>query len=164
MKKIFLGLFVILSTLPFLNCEPDDVCPQGTPTTPRMIVQFFDNNNPTNPKTITDLKVTAEGMSSSLDFASSNKIELPLKVNNNQVRYTFQINSKNSTLAKEDQITLNYSRNDVYISRACGYKTEFTLNTLNGATLTTPKNWIQEVTIQKTSIVNENETHLKIFF
>ncbi|WP_444671107.1 DUF6452 family protein [Flavobacterium columnare] len=164
MKKILFGLFTIIFTLPFLNCEPDDVCPQGTPTTPRMIVQFFDNNNPTNLKTVTDLKVTAEGMSTSLDFTGSNKIELPLKVNGNQVHYTFQINSKNSTLAKDDQITLSYSRNDVYISRACGYKTEFTLNTPNGATLTTPKNWIQEVTIQKTSIVNENETHIKIFF
>ncbi|MFK7000436.1 DUF6452 family protein [Flavobacterium oreochromis] len=164
MKKILFGLFVIIFSMGLYNCEPDDICPQGTPTTPRMIIQFFDNNNPTNPKTVTDLKITAEGMGNSLEFTGGNKIELPLKVNANEVSYTFKINSKNTTLEKEDQIKLNYTRNDVYISRACGYKTEFTLDTSNGAVLTTPKNWIQEVTIQKTSIANENETHIKIFF
>ncbi|OWP84307.1 hypothetical protein EH230_06115 [Flavobacterium columnare] len=164
MKKICFGLLTIIFAMGFLNCEPDDICAQETPTTPKIIIQFFDNNNPTNPKNITDLKVTAEGMNTSLDFTGSNKIALPLKVNDNQVIYNFQINSKNAALAKEDQIKFSYSRHDVYISRACGYKTDFTLVSPKGVFLTTPKNWIQEVTIQKTFITNENETHIKIFF
>lgn len=164
MKKILFGLFSILFTMSFFNCEKDDICEEGTPTTPRMIIEFYDNNNPTNKKTVTDLKITAEGLSSSLEFNTVSKVELPLKVNENTVNYSFILNSKSTTLALEDKININYTRKDVYISRACGYKTVFTLNSPNGMTINTPKNWIQEIAVQKTTIENENEIHVKIYF
>lgn len=164
MKKILFGLFSILFTMSFFNCEKDDICEEGTPTTPRMIIEFYDNNNPTNKKTVTDLKITAEGLSSSLEFNTVSKVELPLKVNENTVNYSFILNSKSTTLALEDKIDINYTRKDVYISRACGYKTVFTLNSPNGMTINTPKNWIQEIAVQKTTIENENEIHVKIYF
>lgn len=164
MKKILFGLFSILFTMSFFNCEKDDICEEGTPTTPRMIIEFYDNNNPTNKKTVTDLKITAEGLSSSLEFNTVSKVELPLKVNENTLNYSFILNSKSTTLALEDKIDINYTRKDVYISRACGYKTVFTLNSPNGMTINTPKNWIQEIAVQKTTIENENEIHVKIYF
>lgn len=164
MKKILFGLFSVLFAMSFFNCEKDDICEEGTPTTPRMIIEFYDNNNPTNKKTVTDLKITAEGLTSSLEYNAVSKIELPLKVNENTVSYSFVLNSASTTLALEDKIDINYTRKDVYISRACGYKTVFTLNSPNGMALSTPKNWIQEIAVQKTTIENENETHVKIFF
>jgi hypothetical protein len=164
MKKILFGLFTLLFALAFFNSEKDDICEDGTPTTPRMIIEFYDNNNPTNKKTVTDLKVTANGMTTSIDYTGISKIELPLKVNENTVSYSFVLNSASTTLALEDKIDINYTRKDVYISRACGYKTVFNLNSPNGMTLSTPKNWIQEIAVQKTTIENENETHVKIFF
>lgn len=164
MKKILFGLFTLLFVLSFWNCEKDDICEDGTPTTPRMIVEFYDNNNPTNKKTVTDLKITASGMTTSLEFNGVSKIEVPLKVNENTVNYSFILNSKSTTSALEDNISINYTRKDVYISRACGYKTQFELNSANGVTVSTPKKWIQEATVQKTTIENENETHVKIFF
>lgn len=164
MKKILFGLFSVLFTMSLFNCEKDDICEEGTPTTPRMIIEFYDNNNPTNKKTVTDLKVTANGLTSSLEFNAVSKIELPLKVNENTVNYSFVLNSKSTTIALEDKLDINYTRKDVYISRACGYKTVFSLNSPNGMTLSTPKNWIQEIAVQKSTIENENETHVKIFF
>jgi hypothetical protein len=164
MKKILFGLFSVLFAVFFFNCEKDDICEEGTPTTPRMIIEFYDNNNPTNKKTVTDLKVTANGMTTSIDYTGVSKIELPLKVNENTVSYSFVLNSASTTLALEDKIDINYTRKDVYISRACGYKTVFNLNSPNGMALSTPKNWIQVIAVQKTTIENENETHVKIFF
>ena len=164
MKKILFGLFTTLFALAFFNCEKDDICEDNTPTTPRLIVDFYDNNNPTNKKNITDLKVTADGMTTSMEFTGKSQITLPLKVNEDVVSYTFVINSKSPTLAIEDKATINYTRNNVYVSRACGYKTLFELKIPNGMVLTTPKNWIQEISVQKTSIINETETHVKIYF
>ena len=64
-----------------------------------------------------------------------------------------------------DEITFNYSRKTVYVSRACGYKTLFTLNTTNPITVTPDSdNWIQSVVVSQPNIENENETHIKIYF
>lgn len=165
MKKILLGLFTILFAMTLFNCEKDDICEDGTPTTPRLIVEFYDNNNPSNLKTITDLGIKATGMSTGILFTNTSKIQVPLKTDQNTVSYDFVLDSQTPGIAITDNITINYTRNDVYISRACGYKTSFTLNdNPNGMVLNTPKNWIQEITIQKFIIENENEIHVKIFF
>jgi len=168
MKKILFGLFTLLFALSIWNCEKDDICEDGTPTTPKLIIEFYDNDNPTNKKNVTDLKVIAEGMTTSLEYNAVSKIELPLKTDTDLVKYNLVFNSKNADVAlqNEDKITINYNRKDIYISRACGFKTLYNLNANpNGMVLTTdPDNWIKEITIQKFTIENENETHVKIFF
>lgn len=168
MKKILFGLFTLLFAFSIWNCEKDDICEDGTPTTPKLIIEFYDNSSPTNKKVVTDLKVTAEGMSSSIEYNGVSKIELPLKTDANLVNYNLVFDSKNADVAlqNEDKITINYSRKDVYISRACGFKTIYNLNANpNGMVLTSDiDNWIKEITIQKFTIENENETHVKIFF
>ena len=166
MKKIL--YFLLPFTFGLSSCEKDDICEDGTPTTPKLIIEFYDNDNPTNTKNVTDLKVTAEGMTTSLEYNAVSKIELPLKTDADLVKYNLVFNSKNADVAlqNEDKITINYNRKDIYISRACGFKTLYNLNANpNGMVLTTdPDNWIKEITIQKFTIENENETHVKIFF
>jgi hypothetical protein len=168
MKKILFGLFTLLFALSFWNCEKDDICEEGTPTTPKLIISFYDNTSPTNTKNVTNLKVTADGVSTSLNFNAVSKIELPLKTNADLVDYSLVFDSENTNVAlqNEDKITINYSRKDIYISRACGFKTNFTLNANPNGMVLTPDtdNWIKEITIQKFTIENENETHVKIFF
>ncbi|MDI9312302.1 MAG: DUF6452 family protein [Limnohabitans sp.] len=166
MKKILFGLFIILFALPFFNCEPDDICEQGTPTTPKLIVEFYDNASPTVRKNVTNLGIVANGMTTGLLFSGVSKIQVPLKTDANTVSYDFILNSTSTTPAPiTDKISINYTRKDVFISRACGYKTNFELNANpNGMVLNTPKNWIKEINIQKFTIENENETHVKIFF
>lgn len=168
MKKILFGLFTLLFALSFWNCEKDDICEEGTPTTPKLIIEFYDNASPTNKKMVTDLKVTADGMTTSLDFNAVSKIELPLKTDANVLNYSFVLDSKNTntSLQNPDVITINYTRKDVYISRACGYKTIYELNANPNGMVRTPDsdNWVKEINIQKFTIENENETHVKIFF
>ena len=167
MKKILFGLFSILFAMTIFNCEKDDICEEGTPTTPRMIIEFYDNNNPTAKKTVTNLAVVAQNITDTLLFNSVSKIEIPLKTNAENVNFNFVHDSKNTTvsLRNKDEVIANYTHNDVFISRACGYKTVFTLNDNNGLGFTADSdNWIKEIAIQNHNILNENEVHVKIFF
>lgn len=168
MKKILFGLFTAILALFLWNCEKDDICEQGTPTTPRLIVEFYDNNNPSISKPVTDLALSTVGVTDSLKFSNVSKIQIPLKTNDVSVSYTLTYDYKSTTpsLINPDNISINYTHNDIFISRACGYKTIYKLNdNPNGMTLTTDaSNWIKEISIQKFALENENETHVKIYF
>ncbi|GAA4769640.1 MULTISPECIES: DUF6452 family protein [Flavobacterium] len=167
MKKLLLSLLFTITAILLWNCEKDDICEDGTPTTPRMIIEFYDNNNPTTKKTVTNLAVVAQNVTDTLLFNGVSKIEIPLKTNAENVIFNFVHDSKNATvsLRNTDEVIANYTRNDVFISRACGYKTVFTLNDSNGLDFTPDSdNWIKEIAIQNQNILNENEVHVKIFF
>jgi hypothetical protein len=170
MKKLKFLFFVLLIANSFWSCEKDDICEDGTPNTPKLVIEFFDNDSPASKKIVNDLKVTAEGETKSLDFDNTNRIELPLKTDTDITKYSLILNDKNETvsLINEDKITINYTREDLYISRACGYKTLFTLDNtapfLQETDAQDSKKWIEEIVVQKNKISNLNEVHVKIFF
>jgi hypothetical protein len=177
MKKGIIITILFLIANSFWACEPDDICESGTPTTPRLIIEFYDNASPSTKKNVTDLKVIANGQPNGIVFNTTtddskyrftgSKLSLPLKTDTDQTKYSLILNDGNpiTTLIDEDQITINYIRKNEYISRACGYKTLFTLDPTSGVvrTISAP-NWIKEIAIQQYNIVNENEIHVKIFF
>ena len=163
------------------SCEPDDICDPNTPTTPRMLIQFFDISNPSVQKNVTDLKVIGEGMTeavvlnpSAVDetkyLTSGNNILLPLKTDSDIVKYQFILNSrnKNPLLVNTDNLEFKYTRENIYVSRACGFKTVFNLDLAKPFTLTdkTPADelWIQYIIVAQNNITYENDTIIKIFF
>ena len=164
MKKIVL---LLLLTITFSSCEKDDICAEET--TPRLVLEFYDISNPSNLKNVLNLKVTGEGQSELGTYNGVNKVELPLDITNDITKYSLILNSASSTGANEDFLQFNYTRQNVFVSRACGYKTIFELNaTPNGVIKTdstTPDGfWIQDINIVTTKIETENETHIKIYF
>lgn len=166
MKKIVLFL---MASLVFSSCEKDDICDSKTPTTPRLILQFYDIAIPTALKNVTNLKVTAEGEIPLPVFSGVSTIELPLKTTEDMTKYSLVLNSTSTTSTiNEDFLQFDYARQTVYVSRACGYKCLFDLNSPNGVTKTDSaipdEFWIQNIIIQTTAIENENETHIKIYF
>ncbi len=151
----------------YSGCEKDDICVDEI--TPQLVVEFYDISNPTVLKNVVNLKVTADGMTDALNtFNGVSKIRLPLKTNEDITRYRLLLNSNSSTAFNEDILEFNYTRENVYVSRACGFKTVFELNSTNGILLSdiaTPDGlWIQDTNLQTNSIVTENEVHLKIYF
>jgi hypothetical protein len=167
MKKLIIVSILLITAFTLWNCEKDDICEAATPTTPRMIVEFYDNNNSTLPKSVTNLGVIADSQTTGLLFNDVSKIQVPLKTIDDISKFSFIFDATNTnvTLQNEDKLVINYTRKDTYISRACGYKTLFTLNNPNGIVLTPDtNNWIKQITIQQYNIVNENEVHVKIFF
>ena len=164
MKQLFL---LLLLSVFFSSCEKDDICDTNTPTTPKSVIEFYDVANPTTLKNVTNLGVIAPGFTSGFGFTATSKIKVPLKTfEDSSVLYFIQNGSIDPTTDDNlDEITFNYNRKTVFVSRACGYKTLFTLNSTNPITVTPDSNnWIQNVIVSQPNIENEDETHIKIYF
>ena len=166
MKKIILLLFLL--SLSFSSCEKDDICDEATSTTPKIVVEFYDELHPTVLKNVTNLKVKEAGVTTFFAFDAVSKIELPLKTNEDITKYSFVNNSTDTTIDNEDFLQFNYTRENIFVSRACGFKTVFTLDPttpyIKSDTPTTDGIWIQTITVNTSNIITENETHIKIYF
>ena len=168
MKKIF--LLVIAMTFIFSSCEKDDICDKNTGTTPRLIIEFYDVTNPTLTKNVTNLAIVGAGLSTAIVFNGVSKIEVPLDIAEDVAQYQFILNygNANASLINVDNLRFDYTSDNVYVSRACGYKTVFTLDATNPFTQTdaaTPDTlWMQNITVIHPNILDENETHLTISF
>jgi hypothetical protein len=151
----------------FSSCEKDDICDTATPTTPKVVIEFYNALATTTTKNVTNLKITATGFTSELKYNGVSKITVPLKTFADVAALNFNLNGSADPTSDDnsDEIVFNYTRKTVYVSRACGYKTLYILNTTNPVTVTPDaNNWIQSVTVSQPNIENENETHVKIYF
>ena len=177
MKKIIALLFVLVFSIS--GCEKDDICDANTSTTPRLVIEFYSITNSSVLKNVTNLKVIADGMTNGIAFSTAtdgsqyvtngSKIYIPLKTDANSTTFSFILNYgySNPSFVNEDKITFNYTHRDVFVSRACGYKTLFTLDPINPYTQTavptTNLKWMQ-LSVDKSNIDNENETHITVYF
>jgi hypothetical protein len=173
MKKTILLLF--LMTYSFSSCEKDDICDANTVTTPRLVISFYDVTNSAILKNTTNLKITGEGMTNGVVFNGSSLINgstvsIPLKTNADATTFRFILNSgnTNTALVNEDILKFNYTREELFVSRACGFKTEYTLDPLAPYVLSDAaigdEKWIQYIAVKNSIIANENEIHLEIYF
>lgn len=181
MKKIFTLLLLIAFTLP--GCEKDDICDESQNTTPRLVISFFEAASRQTPKNVTNLRVIANGMDEAVVFnatgigdgryrTSANSIKIPLNVSVDAVKFYLTNNDGNETFTNTDTLQFNYSRHNIFISRACGYSIFFLLNQgsatpayiLNDNSPDGPDAWIKDVDVENYSLISENETHLKIYF
>lgn len=176
MKKILLLLFIAISCV---GCEKDDVCTDET--TPRLILEFYDISNPANLKNVLNLKVKGIGAADFIVFNKSlletdpnrylfngSKLQLPLNISQDTATYSLILNST-AAVPDEDLLQFNYIRQNIFVSRACGYKTIFELNASPNGVIKTDSAvptgyWIQDINILTTNIQTENETHIKIYF
>ncbi|WDO12577.1 DUF6452 family protein [Flavobacterium sp. WW92] len=182
MKKFHTIIASLFIAVCFFGCEKDDICSGTTPTTPRLIIEFYEKDNPSVLKTVTNLKAVAvDGSPNGVVFndillstdpnrylANSNKIGLPLKINGETTEYTLTLNSTstNPAIRNADKITFNYTTKEIYVSRACGYKTNFDLT---GSPIQEPNavdsnKWINNIIVETPNIETENEIHIKIYF
>lgn len=161
-KKV---IFLFIAFIFISGCEKDDICDAET-TTPRIVIDFFNINNPSVPRNVTNLTIKSPDVEvPSAGPFNTNRIAIPLKTFTDQTVLELT-NNDNSPQENTDVITINYSRDIIYISRACGFKTYFTLQPGQlGFVLTSdPNNWIQSINVVTTRIDSENEAHIQILF
>jgi hypothetical protein len=158
-KKTILLIWVILS----LNgCTKDDLCPEETPTTPLLIFTFKNVLNPLLAKTATNLTIETDEETPVVYVTniSTDSIGVPLRTGVDNIRYSF-IRNKGETNEIIDTYEFNYERTDVYVNRACGFKT-----TYQGLTARKEDegivNWILNLNILKTTVEDETEAHITI--
>ena len=157
----------MLLAVSFWNCEKDDICAEGTPTTPRVIIEFYDATATTTLKNVTSLGVIEPTFATGFAFTAVSKIQVPLRTNATTTTLNFIQNGSDTDTSNDniDAVTFNYETQEVYISRAGGYKMIFQLEAIDGV-ITTPdaNNWIQNIVVTQPDIENENEVHVKIYF
>lgn len=149
MKKYITILLV--SFVAILSCEKDDICLEET--TPNLIIRFYDNDLQTEFKQVSGLTVWADGMDTIYLNQTLDSIVIPLDLTKDNTLYKFSANEI------EDEINFTYSRNDIYVSRSCGYKTIFENIQIDSNT----SNWIQNISINNSIIDNETSAHISIF-
>ncbi|NGZ89848.1 DUF6452 family protein [Psychroflexus maritimus] len=161
-KNIRFILVVVLVS--FWACERDDICGEEQQATPRLIIEFYDINEPDELKPVTDLAFFADGDSDTLLAPGAiTDIVLPLRTSANQTNF-FLTQFATSEAPNTDELRLNYARRNVYMNRACGYKVEFIDFQARRIVEETPNiNWIRSVSVQETVIEDEEVVHLHIF-
>lgn len=176
MKKTILLLLVLSFAFSFSSCEKDDICDGNTITTPRLVITFYDANNASVTKNATNLSIFSEGMDEAVSFSGNtlingSTVSIPLKVNAESTTFRFILNYGSTSVvapANEDIIKFNYRTQNIYVSRACGYKTNYTLDSttpfVHSDAATPDQKWINVVYVSNPIIANENETHLEIYF
>jgi hypothetical protein len=182
MKKIVTS-FVALALLMFYtsSCERDDLCADGTLTTPSLVIEFYYSSNRTQTQPVTNLQYFVEGMTDTLSPGTVSRIRVPLMTDAETTRWGFIFNEQltGGTVPHLDYLDFRYIVNSDYISRACGYRATFLLDpdtTPNPNPLLTEgpdgSFWIDDIDVMTTEIVDEfetatgeeNDVHIKIYF
>jgi hypothetical protein len=179
MKKISTLLLLLLLTT--ASCEKDDICPESTPTTPKLILRFYDISNQYDTKNVTSIGVTSLDENgetfvlAGFNGVTTDSISLPLRIQTtaeNFTRFTFYKDfalddngtpndpSDDIFSGNPDVITFTYKREDIYVSRACGFKTFF--SELIVTVESDGENWIINPLILNRTIENEISAHVKI--
>ena len=167
---------VIILFLALLGCERDDICLEGTIGTPHLIIRFYDAANSTTLKQVPNLRII--GVGNNQDYgttATSDSIAIPLKVLASTTSYRLIYDSEivddagtpNDTSddpdnGNEDIISITYTNNEIFISRACGFKNTFTYTNDAFVVSTDTDNWINSFTIENNTIEDENNAHIHI--
>ncbi|QDO94776.1 hypothetical protein FNB79_12645 [Formosa sediminum] len=171
---------ILLLALCFSACEKDDICSNDTETTPLLIIRFYDVTNPNTDELldVTNLVVQGVGNDSVLtdyNIVATDSIAIPLKTTENSTQYSlyeeYVLNDNDTpddesddyVTGNEDIITITYDMEQVYVSRACGYKTVYRNVSINLES--DSDNWIQLIRSvdDNQSVEDETEQHFKFY-
>jgi hypothetical protein len=156
-------IFFITTVLLTLNgCTRDDICAEGTPTTPLLIITFKDSTNPLISKEVLNLTIETVDVNPTqvMTMVSTDSIAVPLNVSTDLTKYRFKKDDGGDN-PNSDIVTFSYSREDIYVNRACGFKT-----TYDGLSASKEDegsaNWIFAIEVKNQKIENELQAHLTI--
>lgn len=159
------------------SCERDDLCPETTQTTARLVIETFDVSLPENSKNVFGLRIegvdadgTGIGVLDGYNVVTSNSLVLPLRTDTNVTTYklhkeyaendngTPDDTSDDFIEGNEDIITITYITEDVFVSRACGFKTVFNNVQIRiDVDDMDDDEWIRSITTESDNQIVENE-------
>ncbi|MEH6762860.1 MAG: DUF6452 family protein [Aequorivita antarctica] len=159
-KRIILFTFIVFT---FKGCTKDDICPPDTATTAKVVIAFNDIANPTVSKNVSVLSVETDYETSVdvISFQSTNEIAIPLSTTSDTTKYRFIRTTfrTTDTLTNIDKVMFVYQRQDSYVNRACGFKTEY-FNLEADLEDEGIENWIKQVTVIRETVNDENSAHI----
>ena len=144
------------------NCEKDDICLQGTPGTPRLIIRFFDYNEIAIPKSLSNVTIKALSRDEDYTVFSGDSLAIPLNLISNSTIYAFAYLNDLGNQEKVDTLKFNYKREDYYTNRACGFLSNLIFTT-PAVEIMSKESLFLDFNILKDTIKNENQAHLAIY-
>lgn len=181
MKKLIAGIAAICAMMVYLTgCEKDDLCADGTLTTPSLVIEFYNKSNRTQLRPVENLKYFAVGRVDTLSPGTVSRIRVPLKTDLNSTKWGFIWNRTiiGGVDQNIDYLDFKYAVGTEYVSRACGYRAVFYLDP---DTVPDPNPlltdgdgslWMDDIEVITTDITDEfetveedeNDVHIKIYF
>ncbi len=157
-------VWLVVAIVILQSCERDDLCSSTFQVTPNLVIEFYDINDPETPKPVLNFGFVAVGTTDTIVLSNISEISLPLRTNQNNTTYLFVTNTNNDATLNVDEVRFNYAISDVYVNRACGFRTEFLdFQALRVSAQAPETNWIRNLSVQRSNIRDENEAHLYIF-
>ena len=150
MKKKFIVFYIFLYLL--ASCEDDDFCEE--PTTPRLVIAFYDKENPSTKKKLV-VFAWADQKDSLYKGQFIDSILLPMNTQSTATKYKLAATNIIETL------DLTYTTSDLFISEGCGYIAHF--NDFGADLELNANSWIDRMEVNVTKIENETEAHIKIY-
>lgn len=153
---------IIIGFLGLTSCEKDDFCTQN-PITPNLILRFHDKDDTTKKKSVERFSIIAVGKTDSLFVNSTtDSIAIPLNGLNTQTVYTLKMNDVDNIKVnnKIATLTINYTTEEEYISRSCGYRFIYKNVTLTSSN----PSWISSLSSQNVPVINNQiKAHAQVF-
>ena len=149
-------LKILLTFSVLISCEKDDICIEGSENTNRLTIGFVNYKSRIQTgislsfiKGVDSDSIISEGF-------SGNYLKLPLMVNSNETKYILEQNQIKDTLI------IFHQTNHLYLNRSCGFKSNFLIK--SETEISKESGWIREVSIEKDSIFNEEETNIFVYY
>lgn len=159
---IFSSVFIVT----LWSCEKDEICLEET--TPKLIIRFYDFDNPNDLKNVINITVELEGIDGIYEnetiTALTDSIAIPIKTTEDITKFRLTVNEREDIEeTNEDSFEIIYTREDFFVSRSCGYKTLYYGILPN--LIADNNNWIKDLITVKNpqDVLNENEAHVKIY-
>ncbi|MDN3492132.1 DUF6452 family protein [Winogradskyella bathintestinalis] len=118
MKRLIIFLSFITLAIANFSCERDDICAETTSTTPRLIVEFYDNDDFEVLKNVPRITAYGEDLFTDLDGTLNEPLEASDKIiltlgSETPPSYVFNINSNKIALPlrigpENEEITVRY--------------------------------------------------------
>lgn len=166
MNKLKIAFFIVLGIIFFSSCEKDDICVDGD--TPLLVIRFYDETDTTSTKNVTSLRVVGLNQSTTVntfsDRSTADSLAIPLRPGIPNTTYLLIANSAdedNVEIGNTDTLRINHETKEVFVSRACGFISNY--ENMAPSLGTDSDNWIKNIEVITPTIENSFTAHVKIF-
>jgi hypothetical protein len=167
MRSFRIGILLFIGILAVASCEKDDICVEGD--TPLLVIEFYNINDTSALKTAPTLRVVGVGqnvtVSTVADRTALNTISIPLKTDVDVTSFIMISASASAEDGSEtgniDTVNFSYKRLEDFLSRGCGFVVNY--DSLQANVSADTNNWIKDIEIIRSQVINSDSTHVKIF-
>ena len=167
MRSFRIGILLFIGILAVASCEKDDICVEGD--TPLLVIEFYNINDTSALKIVPTIRVVGVGQNVTVntvaDRTALNTISIPLKTDVDVTSFIIISASASAEDGSEtgniDTVNFSYKRLEDFLSRGCGFVVNY--DSLQANVSADTNNWIKDIEIIRSQVINSDSTHVKIF-